>query len=214
MRRNSLIVLLFLSVLSYGQKDAAAEPFLNKLANRLSGENALSINFSYLREDLQSGSKIEGSGKLVLLKEKYRLDLGDAIIYFDGVKQYSFNKEVEEVYVSIPDPENKEFMFSDPLRKLENYKQEFKYRLIGTDASKSTEEVQLYPEQLGGPYALIKLFFAMPGDDLKTMVVRHKEGIIYTMNVEEIKEKENPGGAFFRFDNKAFPNVDIIELTN
>ena len=84
------ITFIFLSVLAfaYGQKDPSAEVYLDKIAHDLEPGHALNIKFDYIREDLQSGTELSGEGILVLMDEKYKIDLGEAIVYFDGEKQY------------------------------------------------------------------------------------------------------------------------------
>lgn len=217
-KMKRLIILAFLipAINLSGQKDPAAEDFLNKVAKDLDPGEAISMTFDYEREDQQAGTTIDGSGSLVLMGEKYKIDLGEAIIWFNGKKQYSLQTEIEEVYVSTPDPENKEFMFTDPIRLLRNYKQEFKYRLIGKTEfrGKPTNEVQLYPEVLGGPFALLKLYFSRESGNLFAIVIRHKEGILYTMILNDMEQIESPDQDFFRFSQEEYPNVDVIELLN
>lgn len=206
--------MLLLGGVLYAQKDAAAEAYLDKVAKDLDPGHALEIEFDYIREDQQSESSIEGSGTLILMGEKYKIDLEDAVIWFDGEKQYSLNQEVEEVYVSMPDPGNKEFMFSDPIRLLRNYKETFKYRVIGESVpdGKATTEIQLYPEELGGPYSLIKIFFPTGSSDIQSIVIRQKAGIVYTMKVTGMQRLEDPGEDYFRFSAGKYPNVDVIDL--
>ena len=217
LKKGQLVYLLLLPLVSLSaQKDDAAEPYLDKISKDLDPGHALSIEFDYVREDQQDGSSMKGEGTLVLMGEKYKIDLGDAIIWFDGEKQYSLQTEIEEVYISVPDPDDKEFMFSDPIRLLRNYKEEFKYRFMGTTQfrDKPAEEIQLYPEELGGPYALIKLYFSPARSELKSIVIRHKQGILYTMIVTTMERNDDPGNDFFRFSQTEFPNVDVIELIN
>jgi len=216
MKNVIIAILLVPTLMVRGQKDPAAEKYLDKFAKELDAGHALAVEFNYTREDQQSGSTVEGSGSLVLMGEKYKIDLGDAIIWFDGKTQYSLQTEIEEVYVSTPDPDNKEFMFTDPIRLLRNYREAFKYRVMGEsnfDGVKTTE-IQLYPEELGGPYALLKLFFQTENSGLRGIVIRHKDGILYTMIVDHMDQKENPGDAYFRFSETDYPNVEIIELLN
>ncbi|MEX0986335.1 MAG: hypothetical protein WD052_02575 [Bacteroidales bacterium] len=207
--------ILCLPVLSlFGQKDVTAEQFLDNVSKELNPEHALNIEFDYIRDDLKSESTLQGEGSLILMGEKYKIDLGDAVIYFDGTKQYSLQTEIEEVYISVPDPDNTEFLFSDPIRLLRNYKEDFKYRNMGHGHFQGipATEIQLYPEELGGPYALVKLFFSIEKQDLLSIVIRHKDGILYTMIVTKMKRKEDPGIEFFRFNQQEYPNVDVIEL--
>ncbi|MCF8345840.1 MAG: outer membrane lipoprotein carrier protein LolA [Bacteroidales bacterium] len=216
MKKLFLWICLLPAASAYSQKDQAAVPYLDKISKDLDSGHALEINFDYIRKDLQDESTLNGTGTLVLMDEKYKIDLGDAVIWFDGKNQYSLQTEIEEVYISMPDPDDKEFMFADPIRLLRNYDAKFKYRMIGETTFEGihSKEIQLFPEELGGPYALIKLFFSIDKSDLKAILIRHKKGILYTMIVTKMEHQEDPGDDFFRFDSSQYPNVDIIELMN
>lgn len=214
MRRLFTVILAASALALYAQKDSDAEGYLDKVARDLDPGHALELRFEYSREDLQDETLLEGEGTMVLMGEKYMIDLDNVIIWFDGEKQYSLNNDIEEVYISTPDPENKEFMFSDPIRLLRDYKTKFKYRMMGdaTIENISGKEVQLYPEELGGPYALIKLFFTTADKKLKGVIIRHKEGILYTMIITSQEKKDDPGTDFFKFSEEDYPMVDVIEL--
>jgi len=213
----SILLLLLLSATIFAQKevqDPEAEPWLNQVSTLFSGEKTLRMDFSYKREDQKSGEKINGDGTLYMNNQKYRVEVDDFIIYFDGEKQYSQNTEAEEVYVSIPDPEDTDNLFSDPVRLLKNYKENFKYRVIGeTDFNnKKAEEIQLYPIDINGPYALVKLFMNPDNKQLTGIVIRHKEGIIYSMLPGEIKRNLDKPEEFFRFNPADYPGFDLIDL--
>ena len=211
-----ICILLGLSVSLSAQQDPAAEPYLDKISATLDPGHTVRIDFDYTREDLQSGSNVAGEGTLFLQDENYRIVFEEAMIWFDGETQYSLNKEVEEVYISKPDPDDKEFMFSDPIRLLRSYKEEFKYVLLGKGEIRSIEcmILQLDPMELGGPYAVLKLFVNPVTRDLVALQVRHKEGILYTMVITELDRVEKKDEAFFRFNASDYPMVDVIELVN
>ena len=195
-------------------QDPAAEPYLESVSGQVDAGKALEIRFNYMREDLQTEEKIEGSGTLFLMNEKYKIVMDEVIVYFDGEKQYSQNLEVQEVYVSEPDPDDSEFMFSDPIRLLRNYREEFKYRFIGEGMFRGfpVDEIQLYPRELNGPYALLKLYTEQVSGDLKAIRVRHKEGILYTMIITSLTEKPDYKASFFRFNPDDYPDTEVIEL--
>jgi len=211
-----LTILVFWIPVRGQQQDPAAEPYLVRASESLDSDHTIRIDFKYTREDLQSESILNGEGVFYLFGEMYRIELDEAIIWFDGEKQYSLNKEVEEVYISIPDPENKEFMFTDPIKLLRNFSEEFKYILLGDGEIKGidTKIIQLDPIELGGPYAVLKLFFEQASNDLIALQVRHKEGILYTMIITEMTDEKERSSEFYRFNETQYPMVDIIELIN
>ena len=83
------------------------------------------------------------------------------LFYYDGNKLYSQNTEAEEVYVSIPDPDQPGYLQAVPIRIIKSYEKDFKYRLYGQQTlsmGKERVEVQLYPKDLTGPYSMLKMF--------------------------------------------------------
>lgn len=213
LRIISIIFLVAFSYVGFGQQDPEAEPYLDKIAQNLDPGHTIQIDFNYLREDLQDKTNIEGEGILYLNGDKYKLEMDEFIIYFDGEKQYSLNLDIEEVYISIPDPEDKEFMFSDPITLLRNYKEEFKYMYMGTSSLQGIDaaKIQLNPKELGGPYALLDLYVSA-AKQLKAIQVRHKDGILYTMIVTNFLKIDQPADSFFQFSSANYPNVDVIDL--
>lgn len=220
MRRFGAYMVVFLlffgSSVAIGQQDPEAEPYLNKIAKDLDPGSSLELRFDYIREDLQTKTTVEGEGSIFLSGDRYKIVMEGFIIFFDGEKQFSLNLENEEVYVSIPDPEDKEFMFADPIRLLRTYKEEFKYRVVGEASFQgiSSTEIQLYPLELGGPYALLKLFIVPGNNTLKAIQVRHKEGILYSMILTAFNHIDPLNLSFFQFSETEYPNVDVIELVN
>jgi len=215
-----LIFLLALTLFTLGLsaqvqvQDPDAEPWLDKASQLFAAEQAMKIDFSYSREDLQTKEKVEGEGTLYMKKEKYRVEMDAYIIYFDGEKQYSQNTDAEEVYISKPDPDNMDNLFSDPVRLLKNYKTNFKYRIIGETRfnNRQVMEIQLYPIDISGPYALIKLYMNYNNDEPAGIFIRHKDGITYTMIPGEISRNLDKTDQFFRFNPEEYKGFDVISL--
>ena len=73
-------------------------------------------------------------------------------------------------------------------------------------------EVQLYPQDLTGPYSMLKLYIQPETLKLKGMQLKHKEGIEYTMILREVEENLALDDTLFSFDPNAYPDTEVIEL--
>ena len=154
---NRLISIILLVLASaptlLGQQDPTAEPYLQKVALQFSKEKCYEVKMDYIRVDEIRDQAIEGEGTIQMKGDMYRILMDEFIIYYNGEKQYSQNIANEEVYVSVPDPDNRELLYTAPINILRSYKEDFKYQFMGIRSfmGKDRYEVQLYPKELGGP---------------------------------------------------------------
>jgi hypothetical protein len=172
------------------------------------------VQMDYIREDIMRETSAEGEGTIWMKGFKYKIIVDEYIIYFDGEKLYSQNTDLKEVYVSIPDPDEPGYLQAVPIRAIKSYQQNFKYQYMGKRYFRGSEhvEIQLYPKDLNGPYSMLKMFIHPVTRKLEAFVLKHKEGINYTMILTSVQGNQQLGDETFRFDQEAFPDTEIIEL--
>lgn len=195
-------------------QDDRVHPYMKGISDQFKLDEGYEIQMDYIREDIMQESSYEGEGTIWLKGLKYKIVVEEYIIYFDGEKLYSQNTDTEEVYVSTPDPNDPGYLQSVPFRAIWSYQQDFRYQFMGQSQFRGKEriEIQLYPKDINGPYSMLKLFIHPKTMKLEAFVLKHKEGINYTMvlsSIHEIKELED---SVFRFDPMAYPNTEMIEL--
>jgi len=197
-----------------GQQDPQADKYLQAVSDQFDMNTPYQIKMDYVREDVMQETYAEGSGVIWMKGLKYRIEVDEYIIYFDGKKLYSQNTENEEVYVSEPDPDQPGYLQAVPIKVIKSYAQDFKYRYMGHTQFRGKErvEVQLYPMDITGPYSLMKMFINPATYKLEAIQLKHKEGIQYTMILVEKKEYPALDEQSFTFDPTAFPHTEIIEL--
>jgi outer membrane lipoprotein-sorting protein len=206
--------MLFAAFSLPGQQDPQADKYLQAVSDQFDMNTPYQIKMDYIREDLMQETYAEGSGVIWMKGLKYKIEVDEYIIYFDGEKLYSQNTENEEVYVSEPDPDQPGYLQAVPINVIKSYALDFKYRYMGNTQFRGKErvEVQLYPMDITGPYSLMKMFINPTTYKLEAIQLKHKEGILYTMILVEKKEDTALDEQIFTFDPSAFPNTEIIEL--
>jgi len=197
----------------YAQDDRV-HPYMQAVSEQFKMEEGYEIQMDYIREDIMQESSSEGDGTIWMKGLMYKMIVNEYIVYFDGVKLYSQNTDNEEVYVSTPDPEAPGYLQSVPIRAIKAYQQDFKYQFIGERnfMGKQRVEIQLYPLDLTGPYSMLKLYIHPSTMKLEAFVLKHKEGINYTMILTSVKGKQKLDDSTFTFDQQAYPDTEIIEL--
>jgi outer membrane lipoprotein-sorting protein len=198
----------------FAQQDSKADKYLQAVSDQFDMNTSYVIQMDYIREDLMQETSGEGSGLIWMKGLKYKIMVDEYIVYYNGKTLYSQNTDNEEVYVSEPDPDQPGYLQAVPIRIIKSYALDFNYRYMGTTSfmGKNRVEIQLYPKDRSGPYALMKMLINPTTLKLEAIQLKHKEGILYTMILSEMKETDPLDELTFTFDPSAFPNTDIIEL--
>lgn len=196
------------------QQDRKAEPYLKAVSDQFDMETGYLIQMDYIREDIMRETSAEGEGTIWMKGYKYKIEVNEYTVYFDGEKLFSQNTDAEEVYVSEPEPDQPGYLQAVPIKIIKSYEQDFKYTFIGNTPFKGKErvEIQLFPKDVSGPYSMLKIFVNPHSQKLEAFQLKHKEGIQYTMFLTNIKGNQDFEDTLFQFDPKIFPNTEIIEL--
>ena len=207
-------MLTLTTLASYSQQDSQADKYLQAVSDQFDLSKAYVIHMDYIREDLMQETSAEGEAVIWMKGLKYKIMLDEYIVYYNEDKLYSQNTETEEVYVSEPDPDQPGYLQAVPIKIIKAYEQDFNYMYIGSSPmqGKSLIEIQLYPKDISGPYSMLKMFVNPGSQKLEVMQLKHKEGILYTMILSEMKADQTLKDTIFDFDPSAFPNTEIIEL--
>lgn len=208
------LVLLLVTQQAFPQQDPKADPYLQAVSNQFDMNQGYLIEMDYIREDIMRGTSAEGEGTVWMKGLKYKIVVDEYIVYYDGNKLYSQNTENEEVYVSIPDPDQPGYLQAVPIKIIKSYEQDFKYMYMGNTNFQGKErvEIQLYPKDIKGPYSMLKMFLNPHTSKLEAFQLKHKEGILYTMILSKLTGNQSFDEAMFSFDPKAYPETEIIEL--
>ncbi len=196
------------------QQNSLADRYLQGVSSQFDMKESYLIQMDYVREDIMRETYAEGEGTIWMKGLKYKIAVDEYIVYYDGNKLYSLNKEAEEVYVSVPDPDQPGYLQAVPIRIIKAYEQDFKYMYMGEKPflGKERVEIQLYPNDLTGPYSMLKMFINPNTLKLEGILLKHKEGIQYTMMLSDIKGNQQLDDETFVFNPAEYPNTEIIEL--
>ena len=116
MRKSSIVFfLVFISLTAYSQSDAEAIKILDRFSAVALGAPSVSMKFNLETVDQVEGTKNNVSGSIILSKDKYRLDMTNNIIWFNGETSWSYLPAEEEVTISRPD---RKMIHSRPVHQL------------------------------------------------------------------------------------------------
>jgi len=202
------ILLLFpLNVI--GQNDQTAVKILDKFADKALKAPSVSMKFKLVTADQTDNSKDTLAGSVILNKDKYKLDLPDNIVWYNGETSWSYLPAEKEVTITKADRRDNTFQ-SRPSLIFSMYKKGYKSRLI--EEKSDSYLIDLYPEDLKSELLRVRLSIGKSLLNLVSLEYKKKDGIVSTLYVYVYDLKVKPESDTFVFQPEKFKEVEVIDM--
>lgn len=211
MRKFLIIILTLLAVQINlnGQSDTRAVSILDKFSAAATSAPSVSMKFLLVTVDQVENSKDTLAGSIILSKDRYRLDLPDNIIWFDGKTSWSYLPAEQEVTITNPDDEEDSFQ-SRPSMIFTMYKNGFKCRLL--EERNDSYVIDLYPEDVKNELIRVRLTIAKPSLNLRNFEYKRRDGITHTLLVRDYNLLIVPEENTFTFIPSKYKGIEIIDM--
>ena len=152
---TSILFFLLLSVINAkGQNDQESIKILDKFADNALKAPSVSMKFKLITVNQTDKTNDTLEGSVILNKDKYKLDLPDNIVWFNGETSWSYLTAEKEVTITKADKKDNTFQ-SRPSLIFTMYKKGYKCRLIEEKADSYI--VDLYPEDIKSELLRVRL---------------------------------------------------------
>ena len=203
------LFLILSSLTSIAQNDAEAVRILDRFSALALGSPSVSMKFTMETIDQVEGTNNTVSGSAILSKEKYRIELPDNIIWYNGETSWSYLPAEKEVTITKPDRKDNSFM-TKPSSIFSIYKKGYKVRLLEEKADSWL--IDLYPEDINSDHIRIRLSIGKPALDLNGLEYKYKNGITAILTVKEFDLKKQPAISEFTFPAADYKGVEVIDM--
>jgi outer membrane lipoprotein carrier protein len=203
----SLFLLSTLNTLC--QNDPEAVKILDKLSSTALGAPSVSMKFQLVTIDQTEKTNDTREGSIILNKNKYKLDLPDNIIWFNGETSWSYLPAEKEVTIAKADKNDNSFM-NRPSAIFSVYKNGYKCRLI--EDNSESYIIDLYPEDNKNDLIRLRLNITKPNMELKSLEYKKKDGIVTTLYVLEYNLKVKPEQDTFSFRIEKYKGVEVVDI--
>ncbi len=211
MKKTVLSILATLSIIfAMAQKDPKAKAVLDKASSTFQSYATIQADFTYTLENRQTKTKETQNGKIKLKGDKYNIDLGTIVQYFDGLQLMVWLKDSEEVQISDPSDEE----ISNPSQIFTLYQKNFKYFHRGEYAEGNLKfhEVEISPEDLSKPYSKVVIRINKKTNLIHSFTTIYKNGSLHTITIKNLKFNQPVADNEFKFDTKTNPDVEVIDV--
>lgn len=204
-------LLLFVSSISFAQYDPKALEILEAMSKKYKAITAFEANLTSGLTNETEGVKEEFKGKITVKGDKFRLLLDDQEVINDGKTVWTYLPSVKEVNIDNFDPSSDDV---NPTKIFEMYKKGFKYLYLAdkTDGGVLCEEIDLVPEKKDAQYFKIKMMIAKKDKSIQSWTMFDKSGNRYKYTITKFVANIKVDDAFFMFDPKKYPGVEVIDL--
>jgi len=220
-----LLVLLFsfnaiVPYAAFGQKDdTRSKKIIDDMTAKFKTFQSVSLDFSVNILQLQDNSETNMNGKIWIKNDKYKLEIPEYVIYFDGSKIYQYLPEVNEVNITQPDPNesDEDFQLLNPQTYFNISSKTFKTNFLkeGKHDNRTVLEIDLYPIDFSGSkYIRIRMMVEKTTMQLTYLKAIMKDGTHYTLSFKPYTIHQTAlRDSFFVFNKGEHPNVEVIDLT-
>jgi outer membrane lipoprotein-sorting protein len=213
MRIKNTVVLLLILFPSFAFSQRGVKEVLDELSKTIASYKCLYFEYTVKIEDLHLNTSEMQDGKVLMKGNKYRLSTKEIDIYSDGVTQWQYLKEENEVMISLPDSTSD--IVANPLGFILGDKKEFKQKLKGEVIEDGFDllEIDFYPIDIKMPYAYIRTRIDDKAHKPYSIKYVGKDGVHYTIKIKQYApDIELPKDEEFVFDASKHPDLETVDL--
>jgi outer membrane lipoprotein carrier protein len=209
-----IVPLLFLAALLdatsvHGQNDSQATKILDNFSSKASKAPSVSMLFRMITTDLTEKTSDTLNGSIILSKDKYKLNLGDNIVWYNGETIWNYLTAEKEVTITRPDKNDHSFQ-NRPSEIFSMYKSGYKNRLI--EEKSDSYLVDLYPEDMKSDLVRVRLTLKRTDLSLISIEYKRKDGLLINLHISEYNLKQKPDQDTFVFQAGKYKDVEINDM--
>lgn len=205
----TVLLVIVTSLSSFAQTDTKAKEILDKSAAKFKSYTAVQIDFSLAMENPSEDINESHKGKAFMKNNLYKLEVMDAVNFYDGKNIYTYMPEVNEV--NIKNPSNNEEEMLNPTEIFNIHNKGFKQKLISTTSG--IAYIELTPIDTKKNFNKIGIWVNTANSMIQKVTSFGKDGNNLVITVNSIKQPAIiPADSFFKFDTKGYPGVEVIDL--
>lgn len=209
----AVMAILFIGLSSFTQQDQKAAKILNDVSKTYKSYKTIKAKFSLSIQSKSSKKPLVQKGTLYLKGKKFRIDMDGQKIFCDGKKMWTyFSDGSNEVQITKYDPKAQDI---NPSEIFTIYKKGFLYRYSGETVQngKKIQKIELTPEDKSKPFFKVKLSIDKLAHKITDMTVYSKNGTNTNYSITSFSPNVAIADKFFKFDDKDYPGVIVIDLT-
>ncbi|MBN8577141.1 MAG: outer membrane lipoprotein carrier protein LolA [Cyclobacteriaceae bacterium] len=206
-----VLILISAGLAAHAQYDPKALEILEAMSKKYKSIASFEANLTSGLTNESEGVKEEFKGKITVKGDKFRLVLDDQEVINNGTTVWTYLPAAKEVNIDNFDPSSDDV---NPTKIFDMYKKGFKYLYLAdkTEGGILCEEVDLVPEKRDAQYFKIKMMISKKDKSIQSWTMFDRSGNRYKYTITKFTPNVKVEDAFFTFDVKKYPGVEVIDL--
>jgi outer membrane lipoprotein carrier protein len=205
------IILLIIVKSTFAQYDPKALEILEAMSKKYRAMPSFEANIAYTLTNETEKINEEFKGKITVKGDKFRLALPEQEVINNGTTIWTYLPEAKEVNIDNVDAKSDEVT---PSKFYEIYKKGYKYLYLEdkTENGALCEVIDLVPEKKDAQFFKIRMNIVKKDKSIQSWTMFDKGGNKYRYSLTKFSPNVKVDDAFFTFDAKKYPGVEVIDL--
>lgn len=210
--KQKLFTLLCLFAFASASQAQNARAILDKAYETYNKAGGITTNFTLDTKDSKTQNVYSYDGKAYMKGNKFKIEIPDAITWFDGTTQWVYVKDTEEVNIS--NPTGEELQGISPSALFSIYKTGFNLVYKGEKRwnGKTVAEIEMTPQKKNADIRKINVLIDKATNIFLQITMTDKAGLQNILSIKNYQTGANLSDTIFTFNKKDYPRADIIDL--
>lgn len=211
MRKLLLLTLVFGFAFGVQAQDDKAKEILNAVSEKTKTYKTIYAKFKSKLINKESGLNESQTGKISIKGDKYKIELGDQIVFCNGTKVWTYIKSEKACYESYVSEDDDDQI--SPSQIFTIWETGYKYKYVSEQNvnGKEAHVIKLFPKDPKNSKFHTIILSINKDYSLNTIEIRGKDGTIMKYIVEEMLPNRPMEDADFVFLKSKYPGVRVIE---
>jgi outer membrane lipoprotein-sorting protein len=207
-----LITICIFQLAGFAQNDPKAEKLAEEVLENVKSYNNISVEFTYVLENIAENIKEQTRGEVFVNGEKYRLNLMGNTQIYDGKKLYTVIPGDEEINISTVDPNDDKAITPSKMLTFFEDGYIYKWDIEQKTSGKTTQYIKLLPIDSNAEYENILLGVDNITKNISNLIYTMDNGTRTEIKILNFKPNQPLSENVFKFDKSKYPDYYINEL--
>lgn len=210
MKKLYTLIAICLCAVSLSAQNAKA--ILDKASEAFLKSGGVTANFTLNTKEKGSNQIFSQDGTAHMKGDKFKIEIPDAITWFDGKTQWIYMKDVEEVNISNPTGAELQAISPSILFSIYKVGYDLKYNGENSINGKTVLEVELNAQNKKNELKKVLVYVNKSDNTFAKIVLYDSNNMENTLIINSYKTNSLLTDKFFVFDKKDFPDAEIVDL--